>query len=34
MSDWQVYLIMAVIVGAMLFGHKLMFFDKNDKDKK
>ncbi len=34
MSDWQVYLIMAVIVGAMLFGHKLMFFDKKDKDKK
>jgi len=34
MSDWQVYLMMSVIVGAMLFAHKLMYFDKNDKDKK
>jgi hypothetical protein len=36
MADWQVYLMMTVIVGAMLLGKKLMFFeskyDKNSKD--
>lgn len=32
MADWQVYLMMAVIVGAMLFANKLMYFTgKNDK---
>lgn len=32
MSDWQVYLMMCAIVGAMLLGHKMMFFDKKDKE--
>lgn len=34
MADWQVYLMMTVIVGAMLLGHKLMFFDKKEKKNK
>ena len=33
MSDWQVYLMMFVIVGLMLLGKKMMFFDDNKKDK-
>ena len=33
MSDWQVYLMMTVIVGAMLLGKKMMFFDENKKNK-
>lgn len=37
MADWQVYLMMTGIVGAMLLGKKLMFFDnkskKNDNEK-
>jgi hypothetical protein len=36
MSDWQVYLMMSIIVGLMLLGKKMMFFDdskKNPKDK-
>ncbi|WP_257120177.1 hypothetical protein [Arcobacter vandammei] len=33
MQDWQVYLMMTVIVGAMLFGKKLMFFDKAETKK-
>lgn len=34
MADWQVYLMMAVIVGAMLFANKLMYFTgkKDNKD--
>lgn len=31
MSDWQVYLMMSVIVGAMLLGKKMMFFDGSEK---
>ncbi len=34
MADWQVYLMMTVIVGAMLLGKKLMFFEKKDETKK
>ncbi len=35
MEDWQVYLMMFVIVGAMLLGKKMMFFDDTEtKDKK
>ena len=33
MNDWQVYLMMLVIVGLMLLGKKMMFFDDNKKDK-
>lgn len=33
MADWQVYLMMTIIVGAMLLGKKMMFFDENKKDK-
>lgn len=34
MSDWQVYLMMFVIVSLMLLGKKMMFFDdKNTKPK-
>ena len=33
LSDWQVYLMMTVIVGAMLLGKKMMFFDENKKNK-
>ena len=32
MSDWQVYLMMSVIVAAMLLGHKMIIFDKKDKE--
>jgi len=34
MSDWQVYLMMTVIVGLMLLGKKMMFFDDTKKDSK
>jgi hypothetical protein len=34
MSDWQVYLMMTVIVGLMLLGKKMMFFDDTKKDPK
>jgi hypothetical protein len=34
MSDWQVYLMMFVIVSLMLLGKKMMFFDDSEKDKK
>ncbi len=33
MSDWQVYLMMFVVVGLMLIGKKMMFFDDTKKDK-
>ena len=33
MSDWQVYVMMTVIVGLMLLGKKMMFFDDSKKDK-
>ena len=33
MSDWQVYLMMFVVVGLMLLGKKMMFFDDTKKDK-
>ena len=33
MSDWQVYLMMTVIVGLMMLGKKMMFFDDSVKDK-
>ncbi|OCL82192.1 hypothetical protein AAW29_01570 [Arcobacter porcinus] len=33
MADWQVYLMMTIIVGAMLLGHKLMLFEKKDDNK-
>ncbi|MDY0052358.1 MAG: hypothetical protein RBR65_07435 [Aliarcobacter sp.] len=34
MSDWQVYLMMTVIVGLMMLGKKMMFFDDSVKDSK
>ena len=34
MADWQVYLMMTVIVGLMLLGKKMMFFDDTKKDPK
>ena len=34
MSDWQVYVMMTVIVGLMLLGKKMMFFDDTKKDPK
>lgn len=34
MADWQVYLMMTAIVGAMLLGKKLMLFDSKDKNSK
>lgn len=34
MEDWQVYLMMTVIVGLMLLGKKMMFFDDVKKDSK
>ncbi|AXK48341.1 hypothetical protein ATR_0460 [Aliarcobacter trophiarum LMG 25534] len=34
MADWQVYLMMTLIIGAMLLGKKLMFFDSGDKNSK
>ena len=34
MSDWQVYLMMFVIVSLMLLGKKMMFFDDRKKDLK
>ncbi len=33
MEDWQVYLMMGFIVGAMLVGKKMMFFSDDKKDK-
>ena len=33
LSDWQVYLMMFVVVGLMLLGKKMMFFDDTRKDK-
>ncbi len=33
MSDWQVYLMMFVVVGLMLLGKKMIFFDDTKKDK-
>ena len=33
MSDWQVYLMMSIVVGLMLLGKKMMFFDDSKKDK-
>ncbi len=33
MEDWQVYLMMFVIVSAMLLGKKMMLFDGEIKDK-
>ena len=33
MNDWQVYLMMFVVVGLMLLGKKMMFFDDTKKDK-
>ena len=33
MSDWQVYLMMFIVVGLMLLGKKMMFFDGSEKDK-
>ena len=32
MEDWQVYLMMTVIVGLMMLGKKMMFFDDTKKD--
>jgi hypothetical protein len=34
MSDWQVYLMMFVIVSLMLLGKKMMFFDDTEKNLK
>ncbi len=34
MSDWQVYLMMFVIVSLMLLGKKMMFFDGSEKKPK
>lgn len=34
MSDWQVYLMMFIVVSAMLLGKKMMFFDDTKKDPK
>ena len=33
MSDWQVYLMMTAIVGLMMLGKKMMFFDDSSKNK-
>ena len=33
MSDWQVYLMMSIVVGLMLLGKKMMFFSDDKKDK-
>jgi hypothetical protein len=33
MSDWQVYLMMSIVVGLMLLGKKMMFFDDTKKNK-
>ena len=33
MSDWQVYLMMSIVVGLILLGKKMMFFDDTKKDK-
>jgi hypothetical protein len=33
MSDWQVYLMMFVVVGLMILGKKMMFFDDTKKNK-
>ena len=32
MEDWQVYLMMTVIVGLMMLGKKMMFFEDAKKD--
>jgi hypothetical protein len=33
MSDWQVYLMMTLMISLMLIGKKMMFFDnKKDRD--
>ena len=34
MEDWQVYLMMTVIVGLMMLGKKMMFFDGSENDAK
>ena len=33
MNDWQVYLMMSIVVGLMLLGKKMMFFDDTKKNK-
>ena len=33
MSDWQVYLMMSIVVGLILLGKKMMFFDDTKKNK-
>ena len=33
MSDWQVYLMVSVVVALMLLGKKMMLFDDTKKDK-
>jgi len=33
MNDWQVYLMMFIVVSLMLLGKKMIFFDNEKKDK-